>query len=165
MRNPRRGLVAGMLLGLTLGSARQAPLAAQDATGPWYVRFELGSAEIHRAETDGVWVGGRLGRRLGERGTLRVDGGITWSDADEGFAALDLGLELRPLPRGRVTPVLGAGVGILGEPEFTGEVLRAFVGLDVRLGPRLAVRAAVQRAQHGGEQGPDILYGALALGL
>ncbi|MGH7673829.1 MAG: hypothetical protein ACREMV_01040 [Gemmatimonadales bacterium] len=140
-------------------------LAAQESPGPWHVRFELGSAEIHSSERDGAWLGGRVGRRLDGRGVVRLDGGITWSSADEGFATLELGLELRPLPRAVVTPVLGVGVGVLAEPEFTGEELRAFAGLDVRVGAQLTLRAAVQRAEHGGEEGPNVLFGGFQLGL
>ena len=130
---------------------------------PWLVRVEVGRAEIHRSESTG-WVAGlRLGRDLGAKRNLRVEGGIVASAADEDFIALDTSLELRPVPKAAVSPFVGAAAGLMVEPEYGGTVFRAGAGFDLNFTARNCLRLSLYRGTHGGAGGPHLITVGLGL--
>jgi len=132
---------------------------ARKSLPPWYGKIEMGRAEIHVHGAEGSWLAIRLGRRLDESGYAWLDLGFTRAGADGGFGTLELGIELQPLPRAVVTPFLGLGGGILGESEFTGTMGRASLGVDARLQRNISLRVGIQGASHGGEPGPNVIFG------
>jgi hypothetical protein len=138
-----------------LGVLLAAGLAQEPAR---FVRIESGQSEIHRPSRTGAAVALRAGRPLERTGVVRVELGATVSGADEGYVTAELGLELRPFAAARVTPVVGAGAGILAEPEFSGSVLRGTVAVEVELTTRTAARVGYQAAGHGGERGPNVWF-------
>ena len=103
-------------------------------------------------------IGLRLGRRADAEGIARLELGASYSGADEGYVALDVGGELRPLAKGRFTPIVGVGVGVLGEPDLTGEMLRGTLALEVEVSVRVAIRLGAQLGQHGGARGPNTIF-------
>ncbi len=123
-----------------------------------FLRLEIGRAEIHRASRTGAAVGLRVGRRVDARGITRLELGASYSGADEGYAVLEVGAEVRPLATGRVTPVVGVGAGFLVEPTFRGEVLRGTAALEVEVSERIALRLGGQLGHHGGERGPHTVF-------
>jgi hypothetical protein len=131
--------------------------AAEDVR-PWQLRLAVGAAEIHRSSSDGA--GGAIQvARVSRHDVVRVAAGLGFGGADEGYAVADLGLELRLCSAGcRVAPYVGAGVGLLGESEFSGGVYRAGGGLELRVGSRNLVRVGIERGSHGGESGPHLIY-------
>jgi hypothetical protein len=133
----------------------------QQRRGFW--RIEAGRADIHRASSTGMVAALRLGRRADSLGVLRIDLGASYSGADEGYLTVEFGAEVRPLARARVTPVLGVGVGLLSEPEFTGEIVRGTLALEVEVASGVAVRLGGQLGRHGGQRGPNVLFGGLEL--
>ena len=60
----------------------------------WMFSAESGAAAMHQASFDGVFLGIRLHRLLGS-GLVRVDTAGMFGTADESFAVLEAGLELR----------------------------------------------------------------------
>jgi hypothetical protein len=132
---------------------------------PWFLRPEVGKAKIHDSPDDGAWGALRIGRHLESRGYARLDVGLSYSSADEGFVALEIGLEVRPSPGEIATPVLGGGVGFLTEPEFGGGVLRVVGGLDVKIGRKVGLRLGLQLGRHGGVTGPHVIFAGLEFAL
>lgn len=128
-----------------------------------FIRFEAGRAEIHRASSTGVALALRAGRRIDRQGVARLDLGASYSGADEGYWTVEVGGELRLLARSHLTPVAGVGIGLLLEPEFSGEVIRATLAFDVKVGSRAAVRLGAQLGTHGGARGPNVLFGGIEL--
>jgi hypothetical protein len=128
---------------------------------PWLVRGELGQVEIHHAERRSMGFGLRLGRNFDRQGFACLDLGLSVSTADEAYLSLDAGVELRPMPRSRVTPFLGARAGFIGESEFSGIVLQGGAGLHCTLTPRAGLRLAIYRGTHGGQMGPHLLTGGV----
>ena len=60
---------------LTLVLITQRPLYAQ-VSSPWFVRGEVGKAEIHKSPDDSFWGALRVGRLLEPRGYIQLDGGL-----------------------------------------------------------------------------------------
>jgi len=123
-----------------------------------FVRLEVGRAEIHRASSTGAIIGLHLGRRADAAGIARLELGASYSGADEGYVALEVGGELRPLAKGRITPLLGVGAGVLLEPEFSGEMVRGTLALEAEVSVRVALRLGAQLGQHGGARGPNTIF-------
>jgi hypothetical protein len=128
---------------------------------PWFIEAEFGRADIHDREAEGNWLAVRVGRRLDASGYARLGLGYTTSSADGGFGTLELGIELQPLPRTVVTPFLGLGAGFLGESDFFGTMVRVTLGVDVRLQRHISIRGGIQRGSHGGEPGPNVIFGGV----
>lgn len=146
-RRRRAGLALACLAATATG------LEAQTVTR-WSFRVEAGRAEIHRTtSTGGIYIG-TLSREVGRSGILRFEGGLTLSGADEGFAALSAGVELRPLPEARITPYGKANAGLMWEPEYAGSIYTATVGLLLRVGDRTRILGAITRGTHGETYGP-----------
>ena len=155
-----RGITVQLVLTSALGGA--TALNAQDQPRG-FLRLEAGRAEIHRASSTGIAVAFRIGRRLEPRGLARVELGASYSAADEGYRTVEVGAEVRPLAGARLTPVAGVGAGLLLEPEFTGEVIRATVAIDIVIAPRAGLRLGAQVGEHGGARGPTVFFGGLEL--
>jgi hypothetical protein len=68
-----------------------------------------------------------------------------------------------PWARAWITPVVGVGLGLLTEPEFTGEIIRGTLALELEVSNRLALRVGGQLGRHGGQRGPHVLFGGLEL--
>ena len=136
-----------------------APVTALAQTGPaWIVRAEAGMAGHHKlvANPRGAVAGVRVAR-VWSRDLVRLDAGAAGSNADEGFFAADVGLELRLCRAGcRVTPFVAAFVGTLVEPTYGhSRMARAGGGIDISVGARQALRVAAYRGRHDREaRGP-----------
>lgn len=137
----------------TTGRAQDGPRS--------FLRVEAGRADIHRSSSTGVMFTLRLARRIDRGGIARLEVGASYSAADEGYLTLEMGGELRPFTSGPLTPVVGVGIGLLTEPEFTGELVRGTLALEIQVSPRTAVRLGAQVGQHGGARGPNAYFGAV----
>jgi hypothetical protein len=149
--------VAWAAAAVLMGGAVTA--AAEDVPRAWTIAAEPAGGRIH--EDDEAPAGSlRVFRRLGRSGALRAQLGLTLSS----YGALDAGVEWRTCPSCRVSPVLGAGGGVLleGDGEFGGAFGRATAGVEAVLTPRLVLRATVQAGTHDGQAGPHLA--ALGLG-
>jgi hypothetical protein len=145
--------VAAVVLSLaTAGLGLAAPATARDLEG-WYLRGELGTADIHGRSEWERWFAGRVGRAFGESGVFAADVGLAFSGADEGYGTATVGLEGRFAPEARVSLFVRAEAGLLAEPEFAGLVLGAGGGLAVRLTDRMALRVGVTASTHGWGEG------------
>ncbi len=128
----------------------------------WFIRPEVGSATMHgRDSLSAAWVGLRFGRKILDSGILRWDVGFSLSGADEGLFTLEGGVEVQPLPRFVVTPLVRLGLGLLAEPEFGGGVYAGQFGLAINPARVVSIRGVYQIAGHGGEPGPDGFLGAI----
>ena len=146
-------LLVGALLIPGRGVAQQAPST--------FVRLEVGRAEIHRASSSGAAVALRVGSTVRRSGTVRMDLGASYSGADLAYLTLEAGVELRPLPAARLTPVARVGAGLLAEKGFGGPVLCLGVALEAELSARTALRLGYQLAEHGGARGPNVWFAGL----
>ncbi len=126
-----------------------------------FVRIEAGRAEIHDPSSSGAAVALHLGRKADREGVVRWDLGASYSAADEGYFTLEFGAEVRPFAHAFITPVVGVGAGLLTEPEFTGQIIRATLALEAELSEVLALRLGGQIGGHGGERGPHLVFGGL----
>jgi hypothetical protein len=136
-----------------------ATAAAEDVPRAWSIAAEPSWGRIHEDEEDSAG-SLRVFRRLGRSDAWRAQLGLTLSS----YGALDAGVEWRACPACRVSPVLGAGVGVLleGGAEYGGSFARATAGVEAALTPRLVLRATVQAGTHDGQAGPHLA--ALGLG-
>ncbi len=150
------GLVIGFYLVLLYFILPQDFLFAQEVL-PWTLRAEFGGSEIHHPQHDGYAFAFRVSRTLEHSGKLCAEGSIVTGSADEGFLYFDSGLEFKPFPNLLFSPFIGAGIGLLAEPEYFGEILRISAGTDINLGPRIAFRLNMQRGRHGGMSGPHLI--------
>lgn len=159
-------VISALVFLMVLGGGIAASLGAQaveqndqravtEDVDPWFFRAEAGSAQIHNWDDRELWLALRVGRSLGTSGLFRLGAGLTYSGSGEGFVTFELDLEVLPLPAYVVTPVLGAGLGLLTESEWGGPVFDAWGGLSVRISRMLALRAVYQYGVHGGEEGPE----------
>lgn len=129
----------------------------------WSVRAEGGRSAMHSSDrTGGAWAV-RVMRDFRSARFARLAFGVSSGAADEGFFALDLMMELAPLSRFPLTPVVALGGGLLGEPEWGGVFMQAAVGAELRVLPRLSVRGAQQWGSHGGQLGPHMTTVGVAL--
>ena len=135
--------------------AQDEQQAAAEAVDPWFFRVDVGSAQIHTWDAREFWLALRGGRSLDSSGGSRLGAGLTYSSSGEGFMTAELDFEVLLLPTGVVTPVLGAGLGLLIEPEWGGPVFDAWGGLAVRMTHMLSLRAVYQFGVHGGKAGPE----------
>lgn len=139
-----------------------APVSNDDKVPPaWFVRIDGGAAEIHDRDPSAAWLGARVGRKILHNGILRWDVGIAGSGADEGFFTVTGGIEVQPLPRFYVTPIIRGEFGLLAEPEFSGAVYAGQFGLAVHPARSVSIRGVYQIGGHGGEPGPDGFLGAI----
>ncbi len=163
-------IVSALLVSSSL--ANTLPLFAQEAVSPrvsnnekvppaWFVRVEGGAAKLHNRDPSSAWLGARFGRKITRNGIVRWDAGFAGSGADEGFFTFTGGVELQPVPRFYVSPVIRGEVGWLGEPEFGGAVAAAQFGLAINPARAISIRGVYQLAEHGGEPGPDGFLGAI----
>ena len=151
----------------------QEPVSEPDAQeeaapseGPprFFLRGEVGYARFHEGGRDsGILFGFRAGLGLDRQGAIRIEGGLTSSEA--GYATLDIGFEVQPLPRGIITPLIGIAFGAMGESDYSGGVLRLYGGVAVRPTRRLAIRVVAQFGTHGGAEGPNALFAGVEVGL
>lgn len=151
MRSLRRW--KGMGCAAVCLAATAAGLEAQTARR-WSFRVEAGRAEIHRETSTGGIYAGAFSREIVRSGIIRLEGGLTLSGADEGFGALSVGVELRPLPDARITPYGKANAGVMWEPEYGGSIYTATLGLFLRVGDRTRILGAITRGTHGATYGP-----------
>lgn len=163
-------IVTALLVSSSLATA--LPLLAQEREGPqksndeetppaWFLRVEGGAAKIHDRDPSSAWLGGRFGRKILQNGILRWDMGIAGSGADEGFFTFTGGIELQPVPRFFVTPLIRGEIGLLAEPEFGGVVYSGQFGLAINPARVVSIRGVYQIAGHGGEPGPDGFLAAI----
>ena len=163
-------IVTGLLLCSFLTSV--APLSAQQAASEqvegnekvppaWFVRVEGGAAKIHDRDPSSAWLGARFGRKIPRNGILRWDMGFAGSGADEGFFTFTGGIELQPVPRFFVTPVIRGEIGLLAEPEFGGVVYSGQFGLAINPARLISIRGVYQIGGHGGAKGPTGFLGAI----
>ncbi len=163
-------IVTVLLLSSSLSTA--VPLFAQEeAPAPesnvekvppaWFVRTEVGAAKIHDRDPSSASLGTRVGRKIPRNGILRWDVGIAGSGADEGFFTVTSGIEVQPVPRFYVTPIIRGEFGWLAEPEFSGAVYAGQFGLAVNPARSISIRGVYQIAGHGGSPGPDGFLGAI----
>lgn len=131
------------------------PVSAQGGRA-WHITAAVGQSDIHENRSSGFGWAAHVGRsRANARGVF-AELGLAGGTSDEGFLALDGGVGIRVLPNSVISPVLGVGAGVMGEPEYTGLFLRATGGVDVRLTSRARARLVVQRGSHGGQSGPHL---------
>lgn len=117
----------------------------------WALWAEGGGARIHDDDQAGAGAL-RLQRDLDSRGVFRLQAGLVLSL----YGAVDLGVEVHPLPRSRVSPFFGAGFGLMGEEDYGGTFFRGTAGLQVMLTRSVFLRSAVQAGTHGGQAGPHL---------
>jgi hypothetical protein len=142
----RRWAVTAAVL---LGAAARA--RGEDARPAWTVAAEAGYGRIH--DDDSAPVGAlRVFRRLARSDVLRVQLGAALSS----YGAIDAGVEARLCPSCRVSPVLGAGAGLMLEDDYGGAVFRASAGVEAVLARNLVLRAMVQAGVHDGQAGPHL---------
>lgn len=136
------------VIGLAVAAVGLAAGAASADERPWTVGAEAGYGRVHGEGGPGG--GLRLSRDLGRGGLVRGHLGASGFD----FGMVEAGLELRLCPSCRVSPVVGASVGLLAEDEYVGSLARGTVGLEARVAPRLVLRALALGGVHGGQAGP-----------
>jgi hypothetical protein len=167
-----RVVMIGTALLVSSSLATALPLSAQEGEGPqesndeenppaWFLRVEGGAAKIHDRDPSSAWLGVRCGRKILQNGILRWDMGIAGSGADEGYFTFTGAIELQPLPRFFVTPVIRGEIGLLAEPEFGGGVYSGQFGLAINPARVVSIRGVYQVAGHGGEPGPDGFLAAI----
>ncbi len=155
-----------------LSLATALPMSAQEAASPqvsndekippaWFLRVEGGAAKIHGRDPSSAWLGARFGRKIPRNGILRWDMGFAGSGADEGFFTFTGGIELQPVPRFFVTPVIRGEIGLLAEPEFGGVVYSGQFGLAINPARLISIRGVYQIGGHGGAEGPTGFLGAI----
>lgn len=138
-----------------------APRAEAQGLRRGFVRAEIGLASLHASEA-GSYAAVHLGRALDGAGTRRWDLGFKSSRADEGFFAITLGPEWRFAPAAAVTPVVGVGVGFLGESnEFMGATGYLTGALEIAPAEALGLRVGAEVAFHGKAAGPNVLFVAM----
>lgn len=163
-------IVTALLVSSSLTTA--LPLSAQEAGGEqvgnnekvpptWFLRVEGGAAKIHGRDPSSAWLGARFGRKIPRNGILRWDMGFAGSGTDEGFFTFTGGIELQPVPRFFVTPVIRGEIGLLAEPEFGGVVYSGQFGLAINPARLISIRGVYQIGGHGGAEGPDGFLGAI----
>ena len=129
------------------------PAAAQDSPA-WYVRGDVGGAEIHGAGglrdagLDSVWLGARVGRAFGESGILATDLGVGWGSSDGGFSTYTAGLELRAFTRSQVSPFIRLEVGYMTEPIGDCGVAGLGGGVSIRASRSVSLRGSVMSNVH-----------------
>ncbi len=163
-------IVTALLVFSSLTTA--PPLLAQEAANPqvsndekvpaaWFLRVEGGATKIHGRDPSSAWLGARFGRKIPRNGILRWDMGFAGSGADEGFFTFTGGIELQPVPRFFVTPVIRGEIGLLAEPEFGGVVYSGQFGLAINPARLISIRGVYQIGGHGGAEGPTGFLGAI----
>jgi hypothetical protein len=163
-------IVTALLVSSSFATA--LPLLAQEKEGQqvsndekippaWFVRVEGGAAKIHDRDPSSAWLGARFGRKIPRNGILRWDMGFAGSGADEGFFTFTGGIELQPVPRFFVTPVIRGEIGLLAEPEFGGVVYSGQFGLAINPVRLISIRGVYQIGGHGGAEGPTGFLGAI----
>jgi len=78
------------------------------------------------------------------------------------YSAVDFGVEAHPWPRSRVSPFVGAGLGLMSEEDYGEEFFRGTAGLQVMLSRSVVLRGALQAGTHDGQAGPHLA--TLAIG-
>ncbi len=157
-------LYSSLSTALPLFAQEEAParVSNQERIPPaWFVRIEGGAAKIHDRDPSSAWLGARVGRKIPRNGILRWDVGIGGSGADEGFLTVTGGIEVQPVPRFYVTPIIRGEFGLLAEPEFSGAVYAGQFGLAINPARSVSIRGVYQIAGHGGEPGPEGFLGAI----
>ncbi|HET9315935.1 MAG TPA: hypothetical protein VFQ51_10115 [Vicinamibacteria bacterium] len=117
----------------------------------WALWGEGGWTRIHDDDRAGVGAL-RLQRDLDSRRMFRVQAGLVLSL----YGAVDLGVEAHPWPGSRVSPFVGAGLGLMGEEDYGGPFFRGTAGLQVMLSRSVLLRGAVQAGTHDGQAGPHL---------
>ena len=141
------------------------PLMDARAQSRWSLRAEAGQSALHESTRRGSAAALRLTRDIGP-GFLRAVGGVALAGADGGFGTLDVALELVPLPRSILTPVVALGIGGIAESEWRGGFGQVTGALEWRLSPRVRLRGAVQSGRHGENQlGPNLTTVGVAVRL
>ena len=151
--NARRALLVLLLVTAAL------PAAAQDfpawlTRGEWFVRGEIGAAEIHGtgglsdADLDSLWRGVRVGRAFGEDGMIAFDIGLARGSSDGGFRTSTGGLELRAFARSRVTPFIRLELGSMTDRLGWCGMGGVGGGVTIRVSGPLALRAGAMSNGH-----------------
>ena len=123
----------------------------------WTLWAEGGATRIHDDDQAGVGAL-RLQRDLDSRGVFRAQLGLVLSL----YSAVDFGVEAHPWPRSRVSPFVGAGLGLMSEEDYGEEFFRGTAGLQVMLSRSVVLRGALQAGTHDGQAGPHLA--TLAIG-
>lgn len=130
----------------------------------WTLWAEGGATHIH--DDDHAGVGAlRLQRDLDSRGVFRAQLGLVLSlhgAVESLYSAVDFGVEAHPWPRSRVSPFVGAGLGLMSEEDYGEEFFRGTAGLQVMLSRSVVLRGALQAGTHDGQAGPHLA--TLAIG-
>lgn len=158
------------LAALALAAVWSAKPAAAQQPRPWTLIGEAGVSDIHgETEAEGAGAAIRLARRVFGYEWLRAEVALTGGNAEEDFGTAELGIELRLCPTCRFTGFVGGGGGLLYEGkggdtpgDWTGGMLRANVGFEVRLSERFSARAMAQAGTHDGVRGPHLATVGLA---
>lgn len=129
---------------------------AQAQQGPTKrIRFETGYSANHDGSDNGIGGAVRFGFTPARNDLLRFEAGLI---AGPPYAGLDAGIEVRFPQRTRLGVVLRGGGGLLIEDGYSGAFVRGGGGLELDVSPRVALRATVQAASHGGQGGPHHAY-------
>ena len=123
----------------------------------WTLWAEAGATRIHDDDQEGVGAL-RLQRDLDSRGVFSTQLGLVLSL----YSAVDFGVEAHPWPQSRVSPFVGAGLGLMSEEEYGEAFFRGTAGLQVMLSRSVVLRGALQAGTHDGQAGPHLA--TLAIG-
>ncbi len=130
-----------------------APAVAQEYPA-FYVRGELGGAEMHGTEGFGgadlssLWGGVRVGRAFGRKSFFALDVGAAGGSSDGGFNTVTGGLELRAYPGNYISPFVRLEAGRSNESLGGCTTVGLGGGLSARLTRALSVRGGVLVSAH-----------------
>ena len=119
------------------------------------LRFETGYSSNHDGSDNSIGGAVRFGFSRAPDDLLRFEAGLIAGDP---YAGLDAGIEVRFPQRARLGVALRGGGGLLVEDGYAGAFVRGGGGLELDVSPRVALRATVQAAFHGGQGGPHHAY-------
>lgn len=156
MKRRRAAQVVPLLCAGSLALTVPATAAAQ-----WHVGG--GWAWIHESQLGGVGAVG-ASRTVGAERALRLGGILLMGAADDGFVAVQPGVELHLAPDADITPFIAVRAGLLMESEYAGLLMGAAVGAVLRPVPGLGLRMEAGWSTHDGQAGPNVLLLGLELG-
>lgn len=130
-------------------------LAAQEPNA-WVLRIAGGYYDLHDSRETGAAASADIARRLQ---VFAIAFSVTQTLGTDDFTSFEFAVEAHPLLRGRVSPFVGAGAGLMLESGSASGPYFVQAGAEFRVAPRGGLRLLARRGWHGSFGDPGTFDG------
>lgn len=135
------------------------------------LRFDIGKVKIYEEDEEGEVFSIKYIRSVEQQNRLRIDVGIIFGNAAEGFQMGDIGVEWLVFPDAVISPFIAMGSGVIKDDIFYSLVYRGNFGIQLK-GGSTSFRLTIQRgnqigglkAFNEGSNGPNLIMMGIEFG-